>query len=357
MGQTLSEPITEKQSEEGGDDRFIYGLSSMQGWRISMEDAHTAVLRLEGDDDIAFFAVFDGHGGAGTAKFAGKTLHKRLAAEPAFLQKDYGAALKGAFLGADVDLRADPDHKHEPSGCTAVGTLISKERIVCGNAGDSRAVMSIGGTVKALSRDHKPTNDEESQRIVNAGGFVEFGRVNGNLALSRALGDFEFKRNSNLPPEQQIVTADPEIIDHSVDAEDEFVVIACDGIWDCMTSQEVVTAVRQEIVKKTPLAKICENIMDSCIAEDSDNFQYGCDNMTIIIVGLLHGRTQDEWYDWIATRTRLETNGSFSSATSTVGEDVITANAAAEEKTNGQCADNDSSKGDTGADPEPVEPM
>ena len=46
----------------------------------------------------------------------------------------------------------------------------------------------------------------ESRRIVAAGGFVESGRVNGSLALSRALGDFEFKQNSFLPPEDQIVT-------------------------------------------------------------------------------------------------------------------------------------------------------
>lgn len=335
MGQTLSEPVTEKHSDDGGDDQLIYGLSSMQGWRISMEDAHTAVLKMEGEEDIAFFAVFDGHGGSATAKFAGKSLHKRLANEAAYQKKDYGAALKDAFLGADVDLKADPDYKNEPSGCTAVTTLITKERIICGNAGDSRAVMSVGGTVKALSKDHKPNNHDESQRIVGAGGFVEFGRVNGNLALSRALGDFEFKRNANLPPERQIVTADPEIIDHTRSSDDEFVVIACDGIWDCMTSQEVVTAVRQEIAKKTPLAKICEDIMDNCLADESDTVQYGCDNMTIIIIGLLNGRTREEWYDWIASRTPLDTNGSFNSGASTIGGE---AGASAESNINGHVA-------------------
>jgi hypothetical protein len=72
-------------------------------------------------------------------------------------------------------------------------------------------------------------NSEETARITSAGGFVEFGRVNGNLALSRALGDFEFKQNFALDPEKQIVTADPEFVVHDIDGEEEFIVVACDG--------------------------------------------------------------------------------------------------------------------------------
>lgn len=89
--------------------------------------------------------------------------------------------------------------------------------------------MSVNGLAKPLSYDHKPTNKGENARIVAAGGFVEFGRVNGNLALSRALGDFEFKQNPNVDAEHQIVTADPDIIVHEHTPEDEFVVLACDG--------------------------------------------------------------------------------------------------------------------------------
>jgi len=74
------------------------------------------------------------------------------------------------------------------------------------------------------------TNLEETARIQSAGGFVEFGRVNGNLALSRAIGDFEFKQNHALSAEKQIVTVDPEIITHKLDGEEEFLVVACDGM-------------------------------------------------------------------------------------------------------------------------------
>jgi len=69
----------------------------------------------------------------------------------------------------------------------------------------------------------------EKARICAAGGFVDFGRVNGNLALSRAIGDFEFKKSADLPPEQQIVTAFPDVTVHDVSEDDEFIVIACDG--------------------------------------------------------------------------------------------------------------------------------
>lgn len=70
---------------------------------------------------------------------------------------------------------------------------------------------------------------DEKNRITAAGGFVDFGRVNGNLALSRAIGDFEFKKSAELPPEQQIVTAFPDVEEHELTDEDEFLVLACDG--------------------------------------------------------------------------------------------------------------------------------
>lgn len=71
----------------------------------------------------------------------------------------------------------------------------------------------------------------EKARISAAGGFVDFGRVNGNLALSRAIGDFEFKKSAELSPEQQIVTAYPDVTVHELTDDDEFLVIACDGEW------------------------------------------------------------------------------------------------------------------------------
>lgn len=256
-----------------------------------MEDAHTTILDCEGKKNTSFFAVFDGHGGSAAAKYAGRSTHLRVVNDEEFEKKNYPAALKNGFLGTDVDLRKDPGHAREPSGCTAVAVLITDDNhVYCANAGDSRSILSSKGTAIPLSYDHKPTNQTEYERINKAGGFVQFGRVNGNLALSRAFGDFEFKQNHLLKPEDQVVTANPDIIDRKLEPDDEFIVIACDGIWDCMTNQQVVNFVRERIANSVPLPQICEQLMENCLAPSSHAVGVGCDNMTVIIVGLLFGQ-------------------------------------------------------------------
>lgn len=94
----------------------------------------------------------------------------------------------------------------------------------------------------------------------------------------------------------------PDVMEHDFSEDDEFVVLACDGIWDCLTSQQVVEFVRRGIAEKQELQLICENLMDNCLASSSDGVGIGCDNMTVTIVGLLNGKTTEEWYDLIATR-------------------------------------------------------
>ncbi len=74
------------------------------------------------------------------------------------------------------------------------------------------------------------------------------------------------------------------------------------GIWDCQSSQAVIEFVRRGIAAKQELSKICENMMDNCIASNSETGGVGCDNMTMIIIGLLHGKTKEEWYDEIGKR-------------------------------------------------------
>ncbi|KAJ5549809.1 Protein phosphatase 2C [Penicillium sp. DV-2018c] len=314
MGQTLSEPVVDKTSSEGGDDCCVYGVSAMQGWRISMEDAHAAVLDLQakytGNEDkptdpehrLAFFGVYDGHGGDKVALFTGENLHKIVSRQEAFAKGDIEQAMKDGFLATDRAILEDPRYEEEVSGCTASTSIISKKKIWVANAGDSRSVLGVKGRAKPLSFDHKPQNEGEKARISAAGGFVDFGRVNGNLALSRAIGDFEFKKSPELSPEQQIVTAYPDVTVHELTEDDEFLVIACDGIWDCQSSQAVVEFVRRGIAAKQPLAQICENMMDNCLASNSETGGVGCDNMTMTIIGLLQGKTKEEWYNQIAER-------------------------------------------------------
>ncbi|KXT18261.1 hypothetical protein AC579_2921 [Pseudocercospora musae] len=300
--------------DEGQDDRVVFGVSAMQGWRISMEDAHAAVLdlqALEGDEElkpaaadvrVSFFGVYDGHGGDKVALYTGEHLHNIVAKQESFKNKDFEQALKDGFLAIDRAILSDPRYEEEVSGCTASVAIATKDKIYVGNAGDSRSVLGIKGRAKPLSFDHKPQNEGEKARICAAGGFVDFGRVNGNLALSRAIGDFEFKKSADLPPEQQIVTAYPDVTVHEIGDDDEFLVIACDGIWDCQSSQAVVEFVRRGIAAKQELHAICENMMDNCLASNSETGGVGCDNMTMIIVGLLRDKSKEEWYKMIGER-------------------------------------------------------
>lgn len=250
------------------------------------------------------------------ARYSGRTVHTRLLDLPEFKEKNWEAALRRSFLKTDEDLRSgmcmtltiDPVYANDTSGCTAVAALIVPQegsegrKIYVANAGDSRSVLGLAGTAKAMSFDHKPGNPEEHSRILNAGGFVEFDRVNGNLALSRAIGDFEFKQNGALPAEKQIVTADPQVISHDWTGEEEFLVLACDGIWDCLSNQQVVDLVRRGIAQGKELDVITEDIIDRCLAPDAEVGGIGCDNMTLLIVALLGDRTKAEWYEWIKQR-------------------------------------------------------
>jgi serine/threonine protein phosphatase PrpC len=175
------------------------------------------------------------------------------------------------------------------SGTTATVCLLVDgcKELVCANAGDSRCVLCRAGSAIDLSRDHKPEDDDELARITKAGGHVtDEGRVCGNLNLSRAIGDCEYKQNSELPAEEQMITAFPEIKSVTLEAEkDEFLVVACDGVWNCMSSQACVDFVRQRIADGMKPSRICEMICDECCAESStDGDGSGLDNVTAMVV-------------------------------------------------------------------------
>mmetsp|Transcript_9133 Transcript_9133/g.15529 ORF Transcript_9133/g.15529 Transcript_9133/m.15529 type:complete len:700 (+) Transcript_9133:114-2213(+) len=197
----------------------------------------------------------------------------------------------------------------EDSGTTASIVLLTPRWIVCANAGDSRAVYSRSNhRVVALSYDHKPDDEEEERRITDAGGYVSAGRVEGDLAVSRGLGDFRFKEeaavlsgaqgenrdgrgssssaaaknngSSMLKPGDQKVSPVPDIIVQNRDrAEDEFIIIACDGIWDVQTNQECVKMVADMFSEgEDDLGLICEEVLDLCLIKGSK------DNMTAAVI-------------------------------------------------------------------------
>jgi len=306
MGQTLSEPVTDKETSFDKNERFAYASSAMQGWRVSMEDSHTNLLSIPGDPEAALFGVYDGHGGQAVAKFVGDHIHELLVVDQAYKTRDYGKALYNTFVTMDEEMRRHITN--DSSGAAVVVVFIRGNRVYCANAGDSRAMICVKGKQVELSFDHKPTNEGERTRIVEAGGTVEAGRVNGNLALSRALGDFEFKMNSSLPVDKQVVTCVPDLIELEMTSDMEFFVICCDGIWDVMTNQEVADFITSRIINKVALQDIAEQLLMHCLSEDMTATSLGCDNMTAVIVANLEGRTYEQFCEDIGSQEGVTAN-------------------------------------------------
>ena len=257
------------------------------GWRIHNEDTHVARLKgaFPGHDEIGFFCVFDGHGGDFAAKHCADHVCAAVnnapgfnAAAKEFDGDDLGAVMTKGLLQLDTQLRGTMP-AGDTSGCTACACILTAGDIVCGNVGDSRAVLCRARQAVALSEDHKPFHAVESARIIGAGGHVTMQRVNGDLAVSRALGDFSYKMRHDLPAEKQQVSAEAEVKVVTRDPEDNFVIICCDGIFDVMSNQDVCTYVMQQIDDGYPLHRCAERLMDECLKIGSR------DNMTVVIVG------------------------------------------------------------------------
>lgn len=267
-----------------------------------MEDAHVATtLRLGKWAGTGLFGVFDGHGGASVAEFSARNLPKLVAAGQDGKAED---VLKMSFEMLDKCLQNASQtlprtHRSHPSkvGCTAVACLVRRHEIIVANAGDSRAVLSCQGKAVDLSQDHKPSLPEEKQRITSAGGFVvdnrvgphTVSRVNGELSLSRAIGDLRFKQDATRSAAEQIVTCVPDMRTYKRKPEDEFLIVACDGIWDVLSSQDVVDRVHKHLpeMRRGELqpSDVVSKILDECLATDAmKSFGKGGDNMTMIIV-------------------------------------------------------------------------
>jgi serine/threonine protein phosphatase PrpC len=114
-----------------------------------------------------------------------------------------------------------------------------------------------------LSVDHKPSDPKELQRIQQAGATVnEEGRINGNLNLSRAIGDLTYKHNDKLSPKDQAITAFPDVTFNPVSQKTDFIVMGCDGIWESHNNQQVVEKIYDSLYRKVRLAKVCDSWLD-----------------------------------------------------------------------------------------------
>ncbi|XP_035546984.1 uncharacterized protein LOC108981366 isoform X2 [Juglans regia] len=208
---------------------FNYGYSTFKGKRASMEDYYeTRISEVDGQM-VAFFGVFDGHGGSRTAEYLKNNLFKNLSSHPDFI-KDTKAAIVDVFRQTDADYLNEEKGHHRDAGSTASTALLLGDRILVANVGDSRVVACRAGSAIALSIDHKPERSDERQRIEKAGGFVIWAgtwRVGGVLAVSRAFGDKLLK---------PYVVAEPEIQEEEIDGVD-FLILASDGLWNVISNK------------------------------------------------------------------------------------------------------------------------
>ena len=243
-----------------------------------MEDEEIAIGDLQQSFDLkdlgqphALFGVFDGHCGNLASEFVRDHFPEALVKNPHF-ETDPRTALREAFLKTDADLRAVEETE---SGATGVVLLIRGKEVWCANLGDSRAVLSEEGCAIALSHDHKPDDGPEKRRIEELGGFVEMGRVNGILAVSRAFGDFEYKIDGKM-----MVEIEPEIESRELQSYCDFIVLACDGLWDVMSNTEAVDLISGKLKAGLSEKETAEFMCKHAINLGST------DNVTCLIVSL-----------------------------------------------------------------------
>jgi serine/threonine protein phosphatase PrpC len=246
------------------DGKMVVSTAAVRGDRAYMEDtAYVSSCKR-------FAAVFDGHGGAAVSQHLRNQLFSLISPQLAQLDQELlaetkgetnprakssrrqkvEAMLRGAVSKLDQEVIAKNEWKFQ--GSTVTGVLLFDDVLYSLNVGDSRAVLCRAGDVVELTRDHKPNDSQERARIESLGGRVQwFGyvdaqgepiepygayRVNGNLAVARAIGDRDAR---------PFVIGEAEIRQYDLEYDkDEFIVLASDGLWDVFTSAEVVEFVQ-----------------------------------------------------------------------------------------------------------------
>lgn len=228
----------------------------------------------------SIYGVFDGHAGARASQYCSDWFSCYLRNQQSF-HSDLPQALRATFANVDKDFMRTGKN----DGTTAcVCVVVGNKRVVCANAGDSRAIIvKKDGTFVQLSKDHKPGSAAENKRITDLGGRIIYHgswRVEGRLAVSRAIGD---------APLKPYVTSDPDIFDYVLKPEDWFIVVASDGIWDVLENDQVATMT---------LSYSCK-VKGSTLQVDSNNLKWAAkricdrarglgshDNLSAVVVDL-----------------------------------------------------------------------
>lgn len=288
-------------------------IVSKCGLRDSNEDVERYLLNLSPEGYVVknryaaadFFVICDGHGGKEVADFIAPNLEKYFMEQTSKYPLKYPLSIKyikTVYNTLQAKLCEHSKHIAKYCGCTALVVVIyldsrNERNVQVINIGDCRAVLSRGGLAMPLSIDHKPSWPDEKIRIDgvnlkhNTNKQVTFTggdfRI-GDLSVSRAFGDLD-----NTPH----VTHTPDIYNYRLTSIDEFIIIACDGVWDVLRNEEAINFVRDHrtdnhiklyniknvyppTTKSYNSKNIAEKLADYAIARGST------DNVSIIIVFL-----------------------------------------------------------------------
>ncbi|KAF1334820.1 Protein phosphatase, partial [Globisporangium splendens] len=259
--------------------RLSVGAYSNRGKRKENEDRLVCVSEQIRDDIVAYFGVYDGHGGSCVAEYLAKELHggifERMRNSP---RDDMKTALTHAFSDADDEIL----HKQMQAGSTAVALLVQGSKALIASVGDSQAVLCTrNGQARNYCMPHTPDSATERTRILAANGKVTDGRIFGFLGVSRAFGDLDFKTGRGEFKNRfkgDLVIATPEVVEHDIATHDEFIVLACDGLFDVMTPQQVVDFVRKKLALHGHVQHACEELVSYALSIGSE------DNVTAVIV-------------------------------------------------------------------------
>mmetsp|Transcript_13162 Transcript_13162/g.24280 ORF Transcript_13162/g.24280 Transcript_13162/m.24280 type:complete len:460 (+) Transcript_13162:61-1440(+) len=256
------------------------GSATWQGNKEVQEDRYVLDIELEapGNERVVGFCVLDGHSGSlcveAVVEWLPRNMQKCLAAKPSLTEENLRQAMMEACVLTDDEFLSKAREKDWLDGSTMLTCVIFPvpknqtasgsgcKLLVC-NVGDSRAVLCAGQKLaaKRLSDDHKPGRADERSRIAANGGVVDMqgvwrvftpGPANfggrsmiWGLAVSRAFGDILMKephRYGCSAATGELVTAVPEIHTYELDpAEDRFLIMACDGVWDVLGDEEAVS--------------------------------------------------------------------------------------------------------------------
>jgi serine/threonine protein phosphatase PrpC len=263
----------------------VYAVS-LRGIREQNEDKHVICINGGGKDNtianINFYGIFDGHGG----KFVSKFLSKHL--PPIFTNKQMNYPISSTTVNKIYDYLQSVLKQNYKTDATHCGStcLVASQFVKDGanyvniiNLGDSRCVLCRDNMAIALTKDHKPNWPEERVRIHKLGGEVKRDRDGEwriqDLSVSRAFGDLD---------SDKYVTHIPELFRYKLENSDKFMVMACDGLWDVMSNQDVINFIIDICYDDTFMTRKNKNVNIARLLGEHAIKIGSSDNITIEII-------------------------------------------------------------------------